>query len=184
MSVILIFMTQFSYKNFPIEPSPKFARDTFVLSPLFSTRNQVGSFFHGFTPRGFTPKGFPARGFFPTPTNGGDELSREDSMLRAMMKDEYNLQVDSGMGGIGGMDHEEMKNKYPSNNNENNFQQKGLNLDIDLINDSFDVPPMTKSPNLQLPISQPNSKGSFKKVSEWNVSPNASSFQTRKKIEN
>ncbi len=144
----------------------------------------MGSFFHGFTPRGFTPKGFPARGFLPTPTNGGDDMYREDSMLRSMLKDEYNMHGDSGMGG---MDNEEMKNKYTPSNNENmSFQQKGLSLDLDLINDSFDVPPMTKSPNLQLPlpISQPNSKGSFKKVSEWNVSPNASSFQTRKKIEN
>jgi len=160
-----------------VEPSPKFVRDTFVLSPLFSTRNQMGSFFQGFTPRGFTPKGFPTRGFLPTPTDGGDGVYGED-MLRSMMKDEFNMQSN------GVTDHEEMKNKYESNDNENNFQRKGLSLDVDLINDSFSIPPMTKSPNLQLPISQPNSKGSMKKVSDWNISPNASSFQLRKKIDN
>lgn len=59
--------------------------------------------------------------------------------------------------------------------------QKGLNLDIDLIDDSYLIAPLTKSPHFQFPGSQPNSKCSFKKFGEWTLSPNAS-FLPRKKF--
>ncbi len=76
-------------------------------------------------------------------------------------------------------------NKNNSNTTESGISQdqKGLNLDIDLINESFLAGPSTKSPNLKFP-SQPNSKGSFKRIGDWTASPNASSFQLRKKIDN
>ena len=61
---------------------------------------------------------------------------------------------------------------------------KKLGLNIDLINDTFSSLPVGQSPNVGLSLSQPNSKGSFKKMEDWISSPNASSFQLRKKIEN
>lgn len=59
--------------------------------------------------------------------------------------------------------------------------QKALNLDIDLIDDSFLHAPLTKSPNFQFTGSQPNSKCSFNKFGDWSLSPNAS-FIPRKKF--
>jgi len=59
--------------------------------------------------------------------------------------------------------------------------QQGLNLDIDLIDDSYLHAPLTKSPHIPFPGSQPTSKCSFKKFGEWTLSPNAN-FLPRKKF--
>jgi len=60
-------------------------------------------------------------------------------------------------------------------------QQKGLNLDIDLIDDSFLHMPLTKSPNLNFLGSQPTSKCTFNRFGDWTLSPNAS-YLPRKKF--
>ena len=165
--------------NKTLDLSPRFAGNAFILSPLFSTKNHTGGFFQGFTPKNFTPKGFPMSGFLQTPTNLTDYI-REDSLMRPIIplqkESDYNSTVDQLK--------EEIKNNSNTTESGNSNEQKGLNLDIDLINDSFIAVPMNKSPNLTFPSSQPNSKGSFKKISEWSTSPNASSFQLRKKIDN
>jgi len=59
--------------------------------------------------------------------------------------------------------------------------QKGLNLDIDLIDDSFLHMPLTKSPNMNFLGSQPTSKCTFNRFGDWTLSPNAS-YLPRKKF--
>jgi hypothetical protein len=59
--------------------------------------------------------------------------------------------------------------------------QKGLNLDIDLIDDSFLHMPLTKSPNMNFMGSQPTSKCAFNRFGDWTLSPNAS-YLPRKKF--
>jgi len=63
----------------------------------------------------------------------------------------------------------------------NDNYQNGLNLDIDLIDDSFLQAPLNKSPNMHFLGGQPNRKSSFNKFGEWTLSPNAS-FLSRKKF--
>jgi len=58
--------------------------------------------------------------------------------------------------------------------------QKGLNLDIDLIDDSFLHMPLTKSPNMNFLGSQPTSKCTFNRFGDWTLSPNASYHQRKK----
>ena len=72
-------------------------------------------------------------------------------------------------------------NPAPLMNDHHGMDQQGLNLDIDLIDDSYLHAPLTKSPHIQFPGSQPTSKCSFKKFGEWTLSPNAS-FLPRKKF--
>jgi len=109
---------------------------------------------------------------------------REDSLVRPIIplqKDsDYNSRFDNVVDQL----KEEIKNNSNTTESGNSHEQKGLNLDIDLINDSFIAVPLNKSPNLTFPSSQPNSKGSFRKIGDWTTSPNASSFQLRKKIDN
>jgi len=57
--------------------------------------------------------------------------------------------------------------------------QKGLNLDIDLIDDSFLHAPLSKSPNMQFLTNQ--TMNSFNRFGDWALSPNAS-FMPRKKF--
>lgn len=118
------------------------------------------------------------QGFMQTPTNLTDFL-REDPLVRPTIP----LQKESDYNVVDQL-KEEIKNNSNTTESGHSHEQKGLNLDIDLINDSFITVPLTKSPNLNFPTSQPNSKGSFKKISDWTTSPNASSFQLRKKIDN
>jgi len=59
--------------------------------------------------------------------------------------------------------------------------QKGLNLDIDLIDDSFLHAPLNKSPHMQFNGNQPSSHSSFKKFGDWSLSPSAS-YLARKKF--
>jgi len=58
--------------------------------------------------------------------------------------------------------------------------QKGLNLDIDLIDDSFLHMPLTKSPNMNFLGSQPTSKCTFNRFGDWTLSPSASYLQRKK----
>jgi len=62
----------------------------------------------------------------------------------------------------------------------NMLDQKGLNLDIDLIDDSFLHMPLTKSPNMNFMGSQPTSKCTFNRFGDWTLSPNASYLQRKK----
>jgi len=58
--------------------------------------------------------------------------------------------------------------------------QKGLNLDIDLIDDSFLHMPLTKSPNMNFLGSQPTSKCQFNRFGDWTLSPSASYLPKKK----
>lgn len=61
--------------------------------------------------------------------------------------------------------------------------EKGLDLDLELINDSYaPAPPTKSSTGIKFPTSQPRSVGSsFRRFGELTLSPN-SSFLPRKKL--
>ena len=165
-----------------------------MLSPLFSNKNQTGGFFNNFTsqgltPKGFTPKGFPTRGSLFTPrciVEESKDSMKEESLIKPipiLRELDYNLKMDNVVDKL----KEDIKNNSSSNSTDPgaNNETKGLNLDIELINDSFAAPPLTKSPNMSsFQLSRPSSKTGFKKISDWISSPNASSFQLRKRVEN
>jgi hypothetical protein len=147
--------------------SPRFHRDSLVLSPLYSASNQNGGFFSGFTPRYFSN--------VPHMTDSTKGMGPDDFLLRPSpthMDMDVNARFDKMM-------------DPNSRNNINPFMndpQKGLNLDIDLIDDSYLHAPLSKSPHLQFTTgSQPTSKCSFKKFGDWTLSPSAS-FIPRKKF--
>jgi len=130
--------------------SPRVQRDNLLLSPLFSS-NQHGSFFNNLTPRYFSS---------------------------------FNHHTD-GLKGFGTEDftHMDANENLKFNNNAMSMMgdpQKGLNLDIDLIDDSFLHMPLTKSPNMNFLGSQPTSK-CFNRFGDWTLSPNAS-YLPRKKF--
>lgn len=130
--------------------SPRVQRDNLLLSPLFSS-NQHGSFFNNLTPRYFSS---------------------------------FNHHAD-GLKGFGTEDftHMDANENLKFNNNAMSMMgdpQKGLNLDIDLIDDSFLHMPLTKSPNMNFLGSQPTSK-CFNRFGDWTLSPNAS-YLPRKKF--
>jgi len=152
--------------------SPRMHRDSLILSPLFSANTHNGGFFSGFTPRYFSNvphmtennKGFGPDDFLlrPSPTHMDiDVNSRFDKAV-----DNYKM---------------ELRNNAPPLLGDHGMDQQVLNLDIDLIDDSYLHAPLTKSPHMQFPGSQPTSKCSFKKFGEWTLSPNAS-FLPRKKF--
>jgi hypothetical protein len=147
--------------------SPRLRHDALVLSPLFSSANQNGGFFNGFTPRYFsnmshmneTNKGLAADDFLirPSPTHMDVDINgRFEKMMDPM--------------------------KYDPRNNPGLYMndQKGLDLDLDLIDDSYLHAPLTKSPHAQFPGSQPTSKCSFKKFGDWTLSPSANFMQRKK----
>jgi len=158
-----------------LRESPRFHKDPFILSPLFSTSNQHGGFFSGFTPKAFNPtprvldphRGIGLDDFLlrPSPTNaqlfGIDFNSKMDRIVDNLKSDiQHNTDAGNGM--------------HPD--------QKGLNLDIELINDSFNQAPLTKNSDFKFPTSQPRSVGSsFRKFGDLTLSPN-SSFLPRKKL--
>jgi len=88
-----------------------------------------------------------------------------------------------GMKGFANEEYTHMENTENMKfNNPTGDAQKGLNLDIDLIDDSFLHMPLTKSPNMNFLNSQPNtSKCTFNRFGDWTLSPNAS-FLPRKKF--
>ena len=152
--------------------SPRMHRDSLISSPLFSSNHNGGGFFSSFTPRYFSNvphmsdnnKAFGTDDFFmrPSPTHMDIDVSnRFDKTVDNLKMEFRNSQsqlLDHGMG------------------------QQGLNLDIDLIDDSYLHTSLTKSPHLPFPGSQPNSKCSFKKFGDWTLSPNASFLPNRKKF--
>lgn len=153
--------------------SPRMHRDSLVLSPLFSTTNHNAGFFSGFTPKYFsnaphipdTSKGLGPDDFLmrPSPTHMDIDInSRFDKAMDTLKLDIRN-------------------NTAPLMGDTLHNHQKGLNLDIDLIDDSYLHQNLTKSPNMQFSGSQPTSKCSFKKFGEWTLSPSAA-FVPRKKF--
>jgi len=153
--------------------SPRMHRDSLVLSPLFSTTNHNGGFFSGFTPK-----------YFSNATHNQDTskgLGPDDFLMRPSpthMEIDINSRFDKAMDNL---KLEMRSNTVPLMGDHHHNHQKGLNLDIDLIDDSYLHQNLTKSPNLQFAGSQPTSKCSFKKFGEWTLSPNAS-FMPRKKF--
>ena len=153
--------------------SPRMHRDSLVLSPLFSTTNHNGGFFSG-----FTPKYYSNAPHIPDSSKG---LGPDDFLMRPSpthMDIDINARFDKAMDNLK-MDIR--NNTAPLMGDHLHNHQKGLNLDIDLIDDSYLHQNLTKSPNLQFAGSQPTSKCSFKKFGEWTLSPNAS-FVPRKKF--
>jgi len=130
--------------------SPRVQRDNLLLSPLFSSNNPHGSFFNNLTPRYFSS--------FSHPTDGIKGFAGEDF---THMDNNENL-------------------KFNNQNSMLGDPQKGLNLDIDLIDDSFLHMPLTKSP-MNFLGSQPTSKCTFNRFGDWTLSPNAS-YLPRKKF--
>jgi hypothetical protein len=140
--------------NFGKGFSPRLQRDSIMLSPLFSA-NHHGGFFSSFTPKYFSNMGHAnegAKGF------GHEEFVHMDA--------NDNLKMELRNNPLHMMDD----------------YQKGLNLDIDLIDDSFLHAPLNKSPNMQFLGSQPTSKCTFSRFGDWTLSPNASFLTTRKKF--
>lgn len=150
-------------------------RDSLMLSPLFSSNNHNGGFFSGFTPRYFSN--------VPHMQDNGKTFGPDDFLMRPSpthMEVDMNSRFEKAV--------ENMKMELRNNPNHNQhhmgdhgMDQNGLNLDIDLIDDSYLHTNLTKSPHLQFVGSQPTSKCSFKKFGEWTLSPNAS-FLPRKKF--
>jgi hypothetical protein len=155
--------------SFNKDLSPRMHRDNLILSPLFASNNHSGGFFNNFTPRYFsnmqhtneTNKGIGPDDFLmrPSPTHMDMDHSRFDKAMESLKM--------------------EMRNNTAPLLGDHHHQQ-GLNLDIDLIDDSYLHAPLTKSPNIQNFGSQPTSKCSFKKFGEWTLSPNASYLQRKK----
>lgn len=162
-----------------------------ILSPLFSTKHQNGSFFQGFTtPKGLTPKGFITpraffKGFLATPTNGIESSKGfRDEVLRPIpIQSEFDLNFNSRMDRM----VDELKEGIQKSTDVASgvgHEQNGLNLDIDLINESCEPGSATKSPNILSQVNQSFSRKFFKRTGTLALSPNASSFQLRKKIDN
>jgi len=131
--------------------SPRVQRDTILLSPLF-TSNHNGGFFNSLTPRYFS------------------NMYHNNDGAKGFGNDDF-THMESG-------DNLKLNNPIQMTDN---YHQNGLNLDIDLIDDSFLQAPLNKSPNMHFLGSQPTSKCSFNKFGEWSLSPNAS-FLPRKKF--
>jgi len=113
--------------------------------------NQHGSFFNNLTPRYFS------------------SFSHHNDGLKGFGTEDFT--------------HMDANENLKFNNNAMSMMgdpQKGLNLDIDLIDDSFLHMPLTKSPNMNFLGSQPNSK-CFNRFGDWTLSPNAS-YLPRKKF--
>jgi len=151
--------------------SPRMRRDSLVLSPLFSSHNQTGGFFSGFTPRYFSN--------MPHLPDGSKGLGPDDFLVSPRPTHHMGIDVDSRFDKVLDSLKMEMRNNNMPMGDISN--QDGLNLDIELIDDSYLHAPLTKSPHLQFPGSQPTSKCSFKKFGEWTLSPNAN-FLPRKKF--
>jgi hypothetical protein len=153
--------------------SPRAHRDSLMLSPLFSA-NPVGGFFSGFTPRYFSN--------IPHMAENSKGLGPDDFLMRPSpthMDIDINSRFDKA---VDNLKMEIRQNAVPIAYDQQ-LNQKGLNLDIDLIDDSYLHVPLTKSPNMmQFSGSQPTSKCSFKKFGEWTLSPNASFLPSRKKF--
>jgi len=136
--------------------SPRVNKDL-LLSPLFSATNPHGGFFSSFTPRYFSN--------FPTMNEGtkGDDFGHMEADGQPRFDNNLKLESRIHTAPILG-EH-----------------QKGLNLDIDLIDDSFLHVPITKSPNFQFPGGQQTRKCSFNNFGDWSLSPSAS-FLPKKKF--
>ena len=153
--------------------SPRMHRDSLILSPLFSANNHNSGFFGNFTPRYFSN--------VPHMPDNNKGFGPDDFLMRPSpthMDIDVNSRFDKA---VDNLKMELRNNPAPLMNDHHGMDQQGLNLDIDLIDDSYLHAPLTKSPHIQFPGSQPTSKCSFKKFGEWTLSPNAS-FLPRKKF--
>jgi len=139
--------------------TPVDAREKFSFGKGFSPRVQRDSLMlsplfsanpHGGFFSNFTPKYFSG---MPN-TDGAKGFGTED---------------------FGHMDHADHRNNALHLGDD---YQKGLNLDIDLIDDSFLHAPLSKSPNMQFLNNQHNN--AFSRFGDWTLSPNASFLPRRK----
>jgi len=152
--------------------SPRMHRDSLMLSPLFSSNTHNGGFFSGFTPRYFSN--------VPHMQDNNKTFGPDDFLLRPSpthMDMDVSARFEKAVENM----KMELRNNPVQHLGDHGMDQQGLNLDIDLIDDSYLNAPLTKSPHLQFVGSQPTSKCSFKKFGEWTLSPNAS-FLPRKKF--
>jgi len=159
--------------GFGKDMSPRMHKDSLILSPLFSSNNHNGGFFSNFTPR-----------YFSNMPHLGDHskgLGPDDFLLRPSPTHMDHIDINSRFDKVVEGLKFDMRSHPAPLMGDLNLHQKGLNLDIELIDDSYLHAPLTKSPNMQFPGSQPTSKCSFKKFGEWTLSPNAS-FLPRKKF--
>ena len=142
-------------------------RDNLLLSPLFSTKNQAGGLF-----RGFTPKNCLLTPTFDVPQGMGYEDPRYYPTMDPEVPHRMDKLVDSLK--------MEIKNRITMNQPNSRGLQGGLNLDIDLINDTYGNEVVNKSPNGNTPFSRAMDLASARKYGELTLSPN-SSFLPRKK---
>jgi len=120
-----------------MKESPRMQRDhQFTLSPLFSTTHQNGGFFNGFTPRGFTPTS--------RLLDAQRGLGFEDFLLRPNPLTPHLTAIDLQ----NNMDKivDSLRSDIQSQENQRNKEKNGLDLDIDLINES--VPHPNKNPQV------------------------------------
>jgi hypothetical protein len=148
--------------------SPRLHRDALVLSPLFSTQHQGANFFNRFTPTNpFTPslmldtRGINFDDFVrPSPTNAGGQLNAQMDKI----VDNLKSTISHNQGHIG---------------SENSSGQKSMNLDIELINDTYAPAPLTNTSvgGFKFPST---SKSTGRRPGDFIQSPN-SSFIPKKK---
>jgi len=115
--------------------SPRLGRDhTFTLSPLFSTTHHNGGFFNGFTPRGFTPSHFldhnRGLGAFE------DYLLRPNPMTPHLAAIDFQSKMDKMV--------DNLRSDIQGHDAPRMHEKSGLDLDIELINES--IPHPTKTP--------------------------------------
>lgn len=141
-------------------------RDNLMLSPLFSTKHQLASLFRSFTPKSY------------------QQTPRPDSQ-RHLMFDEVTLR-NADVEANARMDKliESLKTAINTNmelpaNNERELVG-GLDLDIDLINDTYLTLGKLSNTNMQFPTSQPTSKTSCKRFGNLTISPTASFLMPKK----
>lgn len=143
-------------------------RGNLLLSPLFSTKNQPGGFF-----RNFTPKNVMLTPTFDIPQGLGYDNSQHYSALDVEIPQKMDRLVDNLK--------MEIKNRIAfGHSGSNGFQGGGLNLDIDLINDTYGNELITKSPHNQTPLNRIMDLATTRKFGELLPSPNSSFLQRKK----
>lgn len=149
--------------------SPSMRRDNLMMSPLFSTRHQLTNLFRSFTPKSYQQ----------TPRNESQRNLMFDELTLRNADVEANARMDKLIESLKSAINNNIE--LPANNDMNRDMAGGLDLDIDLINDTYLTMGKLSNTNIQFPTSQPTSKTSCKRFGDLTVSPTAS-FLMRKKI--
>jgi len=141
---------------------------------MVSTKNQNRALFEGLTPKNFiiTPK--------------QDQQSSTFDILYKRQSSGIEIEPESKM--------DEIVDSLKSNIKKNQIfsealsttkknQEDGLNLDINLINDTYLTGRLSKPSIIQTPQTKSKNQLSCRRFGEWTCSPN-SSFLLRKKMQN